>query len=116
MKFTRDFLATFGRILWLLTPLWSGLALIISAGGLLLARVQQLAWGDGLYLAWITALTVGYGDLTPKTGGARLLCVMLAVVGVTFTAIITSLALNAGRVAMERHPALKERWLRTDQL
>ena len=59
---------------------------------------------------------VGYGDLTPKTGGARLLCVMLAVVGVTFTAIITSLALNAGRVAMERHPALKERWLRKDQL
>lgn len=30
MGFTRDFLRTFGRILWLLTPLWSGLALIIS--------------------------------------------------------------------------------------
>lgn len=116
MHFTRDFLTTFGRILWLLTPLWSGLALIISAGGLLLARAQQMAWDDGLYLAWITALTVGYGDLTPKTTVARLLCIALALTGVIFTAVITSLALNAGRVALERHQALRERWLRMGDL
>lgn len=116
MTFTRDFLATFGRILWLLTPLWSGLALIISAGGLLLAKVQHMAWGDGLYLAWITALTVGYGDLTPKTALARLICITLALVGVIFTAIITSLALNAGRVAMERHAEIKSRWSRIGNL
>ena len=116
VKYTRDFLVTFGRILWLLTPLWTGLALIISAGGLLLARIQHLPWSDGLYLAWITALTVGYGDLTPKTGLARLLCVALALVGVIFTAIITSLALNAGRVALERHQGIKDRMSRMDEL
>ena len=38
ISFIRNFLATFGLILWLLTPLWSGLALIISAGGLSLAE------------------------------------------------------------------------------
>ena len=116
MGFTRDFLRTFGGILWLLTPLWSGLALIISGGGLLLARLLQLPWGDGLYLAWITALTVGYGDITPKTAAARRLCVTLALIGVIFTAIITSLALNAGRVAMERHQGLKERWSHLNEL
>lgn len=116
MRFTRDFLGTFGRILWLLTPLWSGLAALICAGGLLLARLLQLPWGDGLYLAWITALTVGYGDITPKTAAARLLCVALALIGVIFTAIITSLALNAGRVAMERHQEIKERWSQVKDL
>lgn len=103
MPFTRDFLMLFFVLLGRLSPVWLTLAAIISGLGLLLAHVEQLANGDGLYVAWITATTVGYGDITPKQGLSKIICVLLALIGVIFTGLIASLALNAGRVAMERH-------------
>ncbi|MBQ1782670.1 MAG: two pore domain potassium channel family protein [Gammaproteobacteria bacterium] len=64
-----------------------------------------MAWDDGPYLAWITALTVGYGALTPKTTVARLLGIAQALTGVIFTAVITSLALTpvASRLSAIKH-------------
>lgn len=103
MAFTRDFLMLFFVLLGRLSPVWLTLAAAISALGLLLAHIELLPYGDGLYVAWITATTVGYGDITPKQGLSKVLCVLLALIGVIFTALIASLALNAGRVAMERH-------------
>ena len=103
MAFTRDFLLLFFILLGRLSPVWLTLAAIISSLGLLLAHVEQLAHGDGLYVAWITATTVGYGDITPSHGLSKIICVIMAMIGVIFTSLIASLALNAGRVAMERH-------------
>lgn len=103
MPFTRDFLVVFGMLLARLSPIWLALGLLISGGGILLAWLEQMPVSDGLYAAWITATTVGYGDITPHQPLAKLLCVILALIGIIFTGVITALALNASRVATERH-------------
>ena len=49
---------------------------------LLLARSRIRTFADGLWLAFITGATVGYGDVVPTTGTTRLLAVLTVLVGV----------------------------------
>jgi voltage-gated potassium channel len=45
---------------------------------------------DGLWLAFITGATVGYGDVVPTTGGTRLLAVLTVLVGVALMTLFTA--------------------------
>ncbi len=49
----------------------------------------QSFW-DGLWLAFITGATVGYGDVVPTTGGTRLLAVLTVLVGVALMTLFTA--------------------------
>jgi voltage-gated potassium channel len=103
MKFTKDFLIIFWYMLIHLLPIWGFLSVAITLFGVLLAKLEGLPVGTGIYFAWITATTVGYGDIAPREGVSRLLCVLLAITGIINTGIILSIALNASRQAMERN-------------
>lgn len=43
----------------------------LLAGGLMFALLEDRSVGDGLWWAVVTALTIGYGDLSPATGIGR---------------------------------------------
>ena len=45
---------------------------------------------DGLWLAFITGATVGYGDVVPTTGGTRILAVLTVLVGVALMTLFTA--------------------------
>ncbi len=45
---------------------------------------------DGLWLAFITGATVGYGDVVPTTGGTRVLAVLTVLVGVALMTLFTA--------------------------
>lgn len=45
---------------------------------------------DGLWLAFITGATVGYGDVVPSTGATRLLAVLTVLVGVALMTLFTA--------------------------
>lgn len=69
---------------------------------------------DGLWWAWISATTVGYGDVYPVTSAGRLLAAGTVLVGIVFVALFTALiveALVASRVgaALERDVEQVER-------
>jgi voltage-gated potassium channel len=48
------------------------------------------SYADGIWLAFVTAATVGYGDIVPTTPAARVLAVMIVVVGVALLSMVTA--------------------------
>ncbi len=70
-----------------------GLALsILGLGGLgfwlLDPGVKTLS--DGLWLAFTTAATVGYGDLVPSTHASRVFAVLVVLVGLAVLSLVTA--------------------------
>jgi voltage-gated potassium channel len=47
-------------------------------------------FGDGLWLAFITGSTVGYGDVVPTTGATRLIAALTVLVGVALMTLFTA--------------------------
>lgn len=48
------------------------------------------SFGDGLWLAFVTGSTVGYGDMYPTTGATRVLAVLTVLVGVAMMTLFTA--------------------------
>lgn len=75
--------------------LWYSLALglvIMGLGGagfwLLEPRVHT--FGDGLWLAFTTAATVGYGDMVPSTHASRFFAVVVVLLGLAILSLVTA--------------------------
>jgi voltage-gated potassium channel len=95
MEFTFDFIRIFAIGLYYAAPLLLSMLLIIVILGLLLGRLEGWSRLDALYLAFITATTVGYGDIHPRKKGAKVLAVIITFVGIVFTGIVVAIALHA---------------------
>jgi voltage-gated potassium channel len=54
-----------------------------------------------LYQAFVTATTVGYGDLHPRKKGSKLLAIAIAFVGIIFSGIMVAIALHAAAHAFK---------------
>jgi voltage-gated potassium channel len=65
---------------------------ILGLGGvgfwLLEPRVMSL--GDGLWLAFTTAATVGYGDIVPSTHASRTFSVIVVLLGLAVLSLVTA--------------------------
>lgn len=55
---------------------------------------QFLSYTDGLYWSLITAGSIGYGDITPRTGMGRAIAAILGVMGVITVGVIAGLILS----------------------
>lgn len=55
--------------IWLILGIYS---LSLLAGAASFALLEQKSFSEGLWWATVTALTIGYGDLTPVTPAGRL--------------------------------------------
>ncbi len=99
MEFTLKYFGYFFNDLAFAWPLLGILALIIMALGLVAGAIESWPRFDSIYWAFITATTVGYGDIRPKLRGSRILSILIALVGVTFTGILVALAINAATLS-----------------
>lgn len=106
MRFSVDFLKAYLVLLRSLFPIWGGIAFLITLAGFWLAYLEGLSTGEGLYFAWITGTTVGYGDITPTTGTAQVVAVLVAVVGILFTGLSVSVALEAAKLSIQKNGSL----------
>ena len=54
-------------------------------------------WGiwQGVYFAYVTGLTIGYGDLAPRQPLTQLLAVIIGFSGVLLTGLVAALAVKA---------------------
>ena len=102
---TITFLREFGVGLWLSCPLWLSLALGITVLGQIAGKKERWTVFEGFYWSFVTATTVGYGDLRPVNRTSRILAILIAIMGLTFTGIIIAVAVHAATFALAAHDA-----------
>lgn len=99
MEFTFTFIKLFLYGLSLAAPLLVFLALFILLLGLLVSARESWTKFDAIYWAFITATTVGYGDIRPMTPLSKALSILIALIGIIFTGIMVALAIHAATTA-----------------
>ena len=71
--------------------------------GLIVGRIESWSKFDSLYWAFITALTVGYGDIRPKKKASRVLSTIIAIIGIMFAGIVVAITVEATSGAFQKH-------------
>ena len=74
-------------------PYVFGLAIIvflIAGAGFYWLEPTVQSFADGLWLAFTTGATVGYGDLVPTTTSARIFAVLITMLGLSFFSLVTA--------------------------
>jgi voltage-gated potassium channel len=95
------FLKLFAVGLWLMLPPLLTLIAIITLLGQLVGKREGWSRFDSFYWAFITATTVGYGDIRPASKGSRLLAILIALLGLMFTGIVIAVAVQAATIALK---------------
>jgi len=95
MEYTFSYFQHFYNQLAVAWPLLGSIALLIITLGVIVGFIESWRRFDSIYWAFITATTVGYGDIRPLKPVSRILSVLIALIGVTFTGIIVAMAINA---------------------
>jgi tryptophan-rich sensory protein len=87
------------RVVW---PVLSVLLGAVATLGLVIGRLEGWSVQESIYFAFVSGLTIGYGDFAPKTGLARLLAIVIGICGVLLTALVAAVAVKALTAARER--------------
>ena len=67
--------------------------------GAVVGLIEGWGVGPGVYFAFITGLTVGYGDLVPTSALTRTLSVVIGFCGIALTGLVAALAVRAFQVS-----------------
>lgn len=75
-----------------LGPILAAIVIVTTLGGLIIGYfdpgfAEPL---DGIWWAWVTVTTVGYGDMVPQTPAAKIFAVMLMLLGVSMIALLSA--------------------------
>jgi len=90
---------TRGGLPWLLMSALATLGL--CGAGFWWLEPRALTFGDGLWLAFTTAATVGYGDIVPSTAAAKVFSVFVVLLGFALLSTVTA--------------AIAARWIETEE-
>jgi CBS domain containing-hemolysin-like protein len=80
------------RVVW---PVLSGIVAAIVVLGLAVGWIEGWPAKDSLYFAFVTGLTIGYGDLAPKEFAARVLAIIIGGCGILLTGLVAAGAVKA---------------------
>lgn len=92
-------------------------SLIITAvltlfGAIGISQFENMKFEDAIWWAFVTATTVGYGDISPSTGLGRLIAVVLMITGIgligSLTSTITSYFFAVNKKSSSKEKILKE--------
>jgi voltage-gated potassium channel len=92
---TITFLKQFAIGIGLTSPLLLTLAIVITLLGQFVGKREGWSRSDSFYWSFITATTVGYGDIRPVAQRSRLIAVLIAFLGLILSGIIIAVAVEA---------------------
>lgn len=67
------------RVVW---PILSGLIGALVALGVIVGLIEGWSVRESIYFGFTSGLTIGYGDLTPKTALSRVFAILIGFCGV----------------------------------
>jgi len=102
-----EIVATFMQLIivgmYLFAPLLIALSLITIVTGQIVGRIESWTHFDALYWSFITATTVGYGDIRPVRRLSKALSVVIAFNGLVFTGIVVAIAVHTASTSLNQH-------------
>lgn len=93
----RDELWTGLGVVW---PILSALLSVMAGLGVTVALIEGWPLGDGLYFAFVSGLTIGYGDLVPKAALARVLAISIGLTGILLAGLVAAVGVQALQAAL----------------
>jgi len=101
VEFELHFIRFFTDSLLFMSPVLLALLFTIALLGLWVGRTEEWKSEDALYFAFVTATTVGYGDLHPSKRRSKFIAIGISIIGILLTGLLVALALNAASFAFQ---------------
>jgi hypothetical protein len=98
-----EFVRTFFRYAMHIREALVSLMMLIAFGGVVFSRLEDLRLGDAIYFAFITGLSIGYGDIIPKSTAGQIVSVAIGFIGVLFMGLSVAVATRAVADTAKQH-------------
>ena len=95
-----SFTSHFYRAVWHIKSVILALIALVVAGAGAITFLEKMSFEDTLYFAFVTGLTIGYGDIVMKTPVGRLVALLIGLAGILFTGLIVAVLVHAVRESM----------------
>lgn len=96
----------FAELLKGLKVVWPILFVLIGAmvaTGFVVRRLEDWSLVDGIYFAFVSGLTIGYGDLVPVHPVSRVLAIMIGFIGILLIGLVSAVGVRALDSAWNQH-------------
>src|SRR5437016_10749393 len=91
----RAFFVALFHQLKIVSPILWGIILVMVVIGLLIGHIEGWKITEALYFTFVTGLTIGYGDLTPRHNISRCLAVVIGFSGIVLTGFVAAVSVRA---------------------
>jgi voltage-gated potassium channel len=71
------------------------LLVLVILNAIVIALVEGISIGNSMYFSFITAFTIGYGDITPITIIGKVLAILIGLLGIIFTGLVVAISARA---------------------
>ncbi len=83
------------RLILVVRWVLSALIALIVLDGLAIAHFEDIGIADSLYFSFVTAFTIGYGDIVPVSPIGRVLALSAGLVGLIMTGLVIAINTRA---------------------
>jgi hypothetical protein len=101
MSILSSFTHHFFHAIWHVRTIILILIALIVAGAAAVTLVEKMPFADTLYFAFVTGLTIGYGDIVMQTPVGRLVALLIGFIGILFTGLLVAVLVHAVRQSFE---------------